>query len=244
LTGAADNLREAKMNEKKNNDDTRIRIQRFGAMQLYLHRYAMFIIIGLILTALPVLHRDFFSWVAYIFGGPANVFDSQQGIAWQGVNIARLIHRILGVGLILISVIFVLWALFFTDRRWDVLRPRASLGKVYNYYFRGIHERFGKYNPGQSFMFRLVMVYIVLAVISGIIMWFRGYFPLGIVRFAHLLHAIAFFTAIAELVVHVYFGIIFPPNRKGAAAMFGDGYMPADFAKEHHEGWYEEVMKK
>jgi formate dehydrogenase subunit gamma len=232
------------MNEKKNNDDVRIRIQRFSTMQLYLHRYSMYIVLGLIITALPVLHREIFSWVAYIFGGPANIFSSQKDIVWQGVNVARLIHRILGVGLIALSIIFIVWALFFTDRRWEIIRPRARLGQMYNYYLKGIHEKFGKYNPGQSFVFKLVMVYIVLAVISGVIMWFRGYFPLSIVRFAHLLHVIAFFIAIAELAVHVYFGIIFPPNRKGAIAMFGDGYMPADFAKEHHEGWYEEVMKK
>ena len=231
------------MNERKNND-THIRIHRFSAMQLYLHRYAMYFVLGLIITALPVLHKDIFSWVAYIFGGPANLFSSQQDIVLQGVNVARLMHRILGVGLIALSIIFIVWATHFTDRRWEIIRPRARLGQMYNYYMKGIHERFGKYNPGQSFVFKLVIVYVVLSILSGLVMWFRSHFPLSVVRFAHLLHVIAFFIAIAELAVHVYFGIIFPPNRKGALAMFGDGYVSADFAKEHHEGWYEEVMKK
>ena len=232
------------MNEKKVSETPKIRLQRFTLMQLYLHRYAMYIIIGLIITALPVLHRDFFGWFSYIFGGPPNIFSSGKDVVWQGVNVARLIHRVLGVGLLILSILFIAWALFFTDRKWEIIRPRSSMGKVYNYYFRGIHEKFGKYNPGQSFMFRLIMIYVVLAVVSGFVLWFRGYFPLGLIRFAHLLHEIAFFIAISQIVVHAYFGVIYPPNRKGAIAMFGDGYMPADFAKEHYEGWYEEVMKK
>jgi len=233
------------MNENLNNDSTqRTRLLRFSTMQLYMHRYAMLFVLGLIITALPVLSKDIFSWVAVIFGGPANLFFSGTDVVYQGVNVARLLHRILGVGLIVLSLLFIVWALYFDDRKWEIIRPRAKMGQLYNYYMRGIHERFGKYNPGQIFVFKLVMVYVILAIISGLVMWFRSYFSLPMVRFAHLLHVVAFFIAIAELVVHVYFGIIFPPNRKGAVAMFGDGYMPEDFAKEHHEGWYEEVKKK
>jgi hypothetical protein len=43
--------------------------------------------------------------------------------------------------------------------------------------------------------------------------------------------------------VHLYLSLL-PMNRQALNAMFGDGSLPIDYIKSHHQIWYEKLTGK
>jgi len=187
------------------------------------------IAISFILAALSglMLFYPLFFPVGYLFGGPT----------W-----ARILHPFIGVAM---SVLF-FWAARYltyhnrmTDADWqwlkrlpDVLRNRTQ----------GLPE-VGKYNAGQKLLFWTQVYGTALLLITGILIWqpwFAPFLPVGVVRAAVLLHALAGFVLIAGLIVHVY-AVIWV---KGTLRAMTQGTVTRAWAKTNHPGWYRHVLSK
>jgi formate dehydrogenase subunit gamma len=99
----------------------------------------------------------------------------------------------------------------------------------------------GKFNGGQKILFWLLVTSMVLLILSGIVMWrayFAFLFPVAIIRFASVVHAVAATVMIALIIFHIYAAIW---TRESIDAMLY-GRVRRAWAKQHHPAWFREMM--
>ena len=70
--------------------------------------------------------------------------------------------------------------------------------------------------------------------------YFSGFFAIGVIRLASVLHAFFAFVLIASIVVHVYAAIWV----KGSVGAMTSGKVSWAWARKHHKLWYDEMRKK
>jgi cytochrome b subunit of formate dehydrogenase len=89
----------------------------------------------------------------------------------------------------------------------------------------------GRFNPGQKL--HLVVIYLLLLVYAstGLIMIFVPG-ALG----PWVAHTICFAPSVLFLAIHLFLSIINPPTRKAIKGIV-TGYVPLDYAREHHALW-------
>lgn len=222
------------------------KIQAFSPVQRFYHRHLIYLMFFFILTGLPIL-SDSFHWIAYVFSIPFNFFAQENGdLLSTGLQVCRTIHRIAGVVLVLISIPFALGMLF-KIRQWQIWPERWGPSALFegmkelkkNYVDYG-HARFGKYNIGQKAAFWAFFFGMIALTASGFILWFRSYFAQSTVDAMRITHDIAFLIVLFTLIVHIYFAL-FPRNRHGLDAMFGDGMMDEKTVRSHHSLWYSKI---
>ena len=98
----------------------------------------------------------------------------------------------------------------------------------------------GKLNGGQKLMFWSLVTCMVLLILSGIVVWrayFSFLFPVGVVRFAAVVHSVAGAIMIALIMGHIYLAIW---TRESIGAMLY-GRVRRAWAKQHHPAWYREM---
>jgi formate dehydrogenase subunit gamma len=201
-------------------------IQRYTARERSNHWVVAIAFVLAALSGLALFHPAFFFLTNLFGGGP-----------W-----ARILHPFIGVVMFLFFM--ALAARFWrfnhitaADRQWmqrikDVLCNRDQ----------GLPE-LGKYNAGQKVLFWVMVVSIPVLLLSGIVVWqpwFAPYFPIGLLRVAAVVHALAAWIMILGIVVHVYAAIWV----KGTIRAMTRGTVSAAWAKQHHRAWYREMTGK
>jgi len=200
-------------------------IKRYNPAERANHWVVAVTFILLAVSGLALFYPLFF-WLTNLFGGGT----------WT-----RILHPFVGV---LLAVSFTKLASRFwnlnriTDndrvwirRVWDVITKRDQ----------GLPE-VGHYNAGQKYLFWTMVISIAILFASGILMWqpwFAPFFPVGLIRLASLLHALAAFVLIAGFIVHVYATIWV----KGTLRAMTCGTVTRAWAAQNHPGWYREVGK-
>lgn len=200
-------------------------IERYKPEDRVNHWVTAMTFILLALSGLALFHPAFY-WLTNLFGGGT----------WM-----RILHPFIGV---VLAVSFWLLARRFralnritdADREWmrrlrDVLAKREQ----------GLPE-VGHYNAGQKYLFWIMVTMIALLLVSGIVLWqpwFAPWFPVGLIRVAALVHALAAFVIILGVIVHIYSAIWV----KGSVRAMTRGTVSRAWAKQHHPGWYREVNK-
>ena len=200
----------------------RDRLIRYSPLDRANHWTMAMVFVLLALSGLAFFHPAFF-FLSHTLGGPV----------W-----ARILHPFLGVVLVL---------LFYAMAARHV--RRNLLGENDVQWVRRIGDvldnrdeklpPIGKYNPGQKLVYWALVVSIAVLLISGVIMWrpwFAGYFPIPLIRFASLLHAVSAFVAIVTIVVHVYAAIWV----KGSIRSMTRGWVTRAWARHHHGLWARE----
>jgi formate dehydrogenase subunit gamma len=179
----------------------------------------------LALSGLAMFHPSLF-WLSSLFGGGQ----------WT-----RILHPFLGL---VMFVSFLLLAMRFwrhnllddSDIQWlrqfdDVLANREeNLPEV------------GRYNAGQKLLFFVMAACLILLLLSGIVIWrryFSAYFPIGVIRLAAVVHALAAFVLIVGIVVHIYAALWI----KGAISAMVRGTVTLGWARKHHPRWFRESVK-
>jgi formate dehydrogenase subunit gamma len=120
------------------------------------------------------------------------------------------------------------------DREWG-----KHLAEIMANRARNLPE-IGKYNYGQKALFWALVVIVPTLIVSGFIIWqpyFAPAFPIALVRFAVLIHALAAFIGIIAIIVHVYAAIWTP----GSIRAMTRGTVTTAWARHHHPAWYKEV---
>ena len=178
------------------------------------------------------------------------LFIPQLGILAQD-SWTRIIHRVAAVLFVVIPIIYL------------ILKPKASwqgikdafnwgsedigwLKAAPRYYFLGDEKDMppqGHMNTGQKLWWFMVIVFGVLFVISGLIMWaFKTTAAPALLQWMVLLHDVAFIVTGAMLFVHIYLGVIHPMMTESWKAITG-GKISTEYAKSHHGKWYKELPK-
>ncbi|MBK1613270.1 formate dehydrogenase subunit gamma [Rubrivivax gelatinosus] len=196
-------------------------IKRYDASERANHWAVGWLFLGVMLSGLAFFHPALFPLTMF-FGGPT----------W-----ARILHPYIGVGMALLFALMAwrFWKLNVigaADVEW--LR---NVGKMVDGDDHDMPAQ-GKYNGGQKVLFWALVVCMAVMLLTGIPMW-RAWLtlPVGVVRVASLLHAVAGIGMILLIVMHAYAAIW---TRGTIRAMFY-GTVTRAWAKQHHRNWYRSV---
>ena len=178
------------------------------------------------------------------------LFIPQLGIIAQD-SWTRVIHRIA-------AVLFVIAPLIYIPMNWKSTKRGIKdafswgaddigwLQAAPRYYFLGDEQGMppqGHMNTGQKMWWFIVIVFGVIFVITGAVMWFaKTTAPAAVLQWMVFVHDIAFIVTGAMLLLHIYLGVIHPLMTESWGAM-ARGKISSEYAKMHHAKWYEEVTK-
>lgn len=237
-------------------------VKLFSELEIWTHKHVIHFAVALILTGLiisatklPWPLNVFFEWLAYAFGTPASYVAAELGFSpleqsysaySLGVQIARIIHRLAGIGMAFIGITWLLGELP-RAKEWQVW-PEGDLWtavkNLVDYYTKKRMPKFGKYNVGQKLWIVSVVVGFALMLATGLIMWFRDLFSPDIVNASHILHTWLAWLGIAGLIVHAYLAVGIPEHKPMVRAMFRTGTAPEEFVKHHHPLYYEKISRE
>jgi len=163
----------------------------------------------------------------------------------------RVIHRIAAV----IFVVIPLWYLITNWKAsWKSIREAFTWGAedlgwlkaAPFYYFLGDDKAMppqGHMNSGQKLWWVMVIIFGVIFVITGLILWaFKAIAPAGLLQWTVFIHDVAFITTGAMFFVHIYLSVLHPLMTEAWGSM-ARGKVSAEYAKSHHGKWYEEISK-
>lgn len=232
----------------------------FTRLQRSFHNHLLHFMIFFIISGLPLLSTHF-SFLGSIFaipyefiGSVANDF-STSGMTDNerlaiGLQVARVIHRLTALLFIIMAIPFAIvqligiknWAIW-PEYSWGPMAFLEGNKALISNYVLLRHARFGKFNVGQK-IFAWTMIFVITAItVSGFVLMFRGFFPQAVQELSRFVHAASFVIIGVFLIVHLYLSLL-PMNRQALNAMFGDGSLPIDYVKSHHEIWYEKLTGK
>ena len=197
-----------------------------------------------------ILHWIHASAFVLLFLTGLILFIPQLGILAQD-SWTRVIHRIA-------AAIFVIAPLIYIPMNWEATKRGIKdaftwgaddigwLKAAPRYYFFG-DEKFmppqGHMNTGQKMWWFIVIVFGLLFLITGAVMWFaKTTAPPAVLQWMIFAHDVAFIVTGAMLFLHIYLGVIHPLMTESWGAMVG-GKVSVEYAKKHHRKWYEEVAK-
>ncbi|QYD73206.1 formate dehydrogenase subunit gamma [Paraburkholderia edwinii] len=200
-------------------------IVRYTANERTNHWITAITFVLLALSGLAMFHPAMF-WLSALFGGGQ----------WT-----RILHPFVGlvmfVSFLILAVRF--WRHnYLDDNDWQWMR---QIDDVLANREEKLPE-IGRYNAGQKLLFFVMVVCLVLLLLSGIVIWrayFSFYFPIGLVRAAALVHAVAAFVLIVGIIVHIYAALWV----KGSVSAMVRGTVTLGWARKHHPRWFRESIK-
>ena len=114
------------------------------------------------------------------------------------------------------------------------------------YYFLGDEKGMppqGSMNTGQKMWWFIVVVFGIMFVITGAVMWFaKTSASPAILQWMVFIHDISFIVSGCMLLLHIYLGVFHPMMDEAWGAITG-GKISAGYAKKHHGKWYAEISK-
>ncbi len=170
-----------------------------------------------------------------------------------GIQVTRNIHRVVAV---LFTIGMIIGFVGKGEgarqmRRWfkDVIsfgKDDFAHAKNFGIEFFGGHKPFppqGKFNGGEKLNSMITILGTLCIVISGYIIWFAPSIPQWIVQWAYPIHSACALFMGALLIAHLYLGLLHPDSNQALKGIF-TGWVPAKFAFEHYEKWYNEEAKQ
>ncbi|CAD6534089.1 Formate dehydrogenase, cytochrome b556(fdo) subunit [Paraburkholderia hiiakae] len=202
-----------------------LRIERYNANARTIHWITAISFVLLALSGLALFHPALF-WISALFGGGQ----------WM-----RILHPF--IGLVMFCAFSGLairyWhhnLIQFSDIQW-LLR----IANILQNQEEGLPEA-GRYNGGQKMLFWTLLPCMITLLLSGIVLWrryFSAYFPIDVIRFAALVHALVAFVLILAIMVHIYAGIWID----GTLGAMLHGYVTPGWARKHHPRWFRSIIK-
>lgn len=195
-------------------------IVRYSAAQRINHWIVAISFVLLALSGLALFHPAFY-WLTALFGGGQ----------WT-----RILHPWIGVVMFVSFAIFAatMWRTNLMGKRdWQWIR---QVGDVVRKREDRVPEA-GRYNGGQKLLYFMQIILMLGLLVTGIIMWreyFWGFFSVGPIRIASLLHAFLAFVLICAIIVHIYAGLWV----KGSVRAMTRGTVTPGWAWKHHRGWW------
>lgn len=208
------------------------KIKRFTRFQRYVHWTTAILFVALGITG-AVLMFGRFLIIPYIgpeIGGPLTL-------------VMKRIHDFAGpafaVSLIVLALTFIKGNFpKLVDIKW-IFKGGGLLGG---------HAPAGRYNAGEKGWYWIAVLVGIVVVASGLVLDFTqilDFTSYGRTRdnitFAHWVHSISAVGIMAASLGHIYMGTI---AMEGAFEAMQTGSCDANWAKEHHDIWYEELVEQ
>ena len=206
------------------------RVKRWTGLERTLHWYTAILFICLAISGLSLL-----------FGRALLIplFGPQNYALWASfsINIHNTLGPFFAIGPILM---FLCWVRHNMPNKVDIVWMMQGGGII-----GSKHPSAGKANAGEKIWFWIVMLIGLGAVcISGfaLIGWVQDYFGVAdtreLAQIMHVIHAISAILWIAIFIGHAYIGTI---GSEGSIDAMSKGHVSVEWAKQHHDIWYEQV---
>ena len=204
---------------------SRMMIQRFRPADRYAHWtmaivWVTLAVTGLIITfgkvlLLPIIGHTLYSWLAA-----------------AAKNLHNFVGPILIVGVVWMIIRYLPYNRLNKD---DFIWMTKIVGNLTGHEYPS-----GKFNGGEKLVFWFLLVlFTPLLIISGLVLDFPNFGQTrATMQTFNAIHMVLAYVAIAMAFVHIYLGTI---GMKGAYRAMRDGYVTAEWAKHHHELWYNDV---
>lgn len=173
------------------------------------------------LSGLALFHPALF-WLSNLFGGGP----------WT-----RVLHPFIGLFMVLVF-------LGLSSRVWDENRLAGADWQWLRQWRDVVNNReerlpeVGRYNGGQKLLFFVLVACLLTLFVTGFLIW-RAYFtlPVGLVRLAAVLHAIAALVLVCTVLVHIYAGFWV----RGSMHAMLRGTVTPGWAWKHHRAWFRQI---
>lgn len=203
-----------------------VKIQRFTTLQRTAHWSTAILFVILAVTGMILLFGR--AVLIPIFGG--------EGFSFLAI-VARTLHDYLGP--LFMFTLTLLFVLFVRD---NIPQPKLDIqwvlkgGGLF-----GKHVSAPRYNAGEKLWFWIASIGGLAVVISGLVLDFPIF---GQTRetmgFYYMVHSISAVVLIVVSMGHIYMGTA---ALEATFEVMKTGYCDANWAKEHHDLWYEEVSR-
>ncbi len=166
-------------------------------------------------------------------------------------NWSRLIHRVAALVFVVMPLIYMAtnWKSSWKGIKDAFIWGPDDLGWVRaapRYYFLSDEKSMppqGHMNTGQKMWWFMVIVFGIIFVITGFIMWaLKTSAPSPLLQWSVFIHDVSFITTGAMLFVHVYLSVLHP-LMAGAWGSMARGKVSVEYVKSHHAKWYDELTK-
>jgi thiosulfate reductase cytochrome b subunit len=100
----------------------------------------------------------------------------------------------------------------------------------------------GRFNAGQKLLFWAIIGCLSALLLTGFVIWrqyFSHFFPIGVIRFSVLAHALFGWVLICAIVVHIYAAIWI----KGSVRAMTQGKVTYGWAYKHHRQWFRDILR-
>jgi formate dehydrogenase subunit gamma len=205
-------------------DVPRATIVRYTATERTNHWLVALAFVLAALSGLALFHPALF-WLSGLFGGGP----------WT-----RILHPYIGLFMLVMFVFY--GAGRIADNRME-RRDWAWLRQIRDV-ISNREERVpevGRFNAGQKLVYWAVVLCLPVLLVTGIIIWrsyFAEYFPITVIRWGALLHALFAFVLICTIIIHIYAGIWV----KGSIRAMTRGRVTPGWVWKHHRAWFREMM--
>jgi formate dehydrogenase subunit gamma len=203
-------------------------IVRFGAFERFVHWMTATCFIILAITGLNIT-----------FGRPLllPLMSPEAFTAWS--EAAKYAHNFVSfpftIGVVLI---FLMWIGGNIPNRVDVEWVKVGGGIVGD-----AHPPSYRFNAGQKMIYWIVVLGGAASAISGYLLMFPFYGDLTVsgMQTAQMVHSIVAVLFVAAMLAHIYIGSI---GMEGAFEAMGTGEVDVNWAREHHNLWLDEELKR
>lgn len=205
-------------------------VPRWNAFERFVHWVTAISFIVLAITGLSLL----FGRAVLI---PLMGYSGFSG--WAGL--AKGLHNFVGPWLFTpgVALMIIMWIRHNIPNTED-LQWLAQGGGIVG---KGKHPHAGRMNGGEKIWFWFICTVGVAAIISGFFMDFPNWWSASRegMQQANIVHAITGILWVALWFGHAYIGTV---GTEGALEGMTSGRVDANWAKQHHDRWYEEVQAK
>jgi formate dehydrogenase subunit gamma len=178
------------------------------------------------LSGLALFHPAMY-WLTNLFGGGP----------WT-----RILHPLMGLAMILFFLLLsgtIARHVFLQPLDWTWLR---QIGDLVNGREHRLPE-VGRYNAGQKLVWWIAAACLLTLVLTGVPMWrayFSHYFPVDVIRYASMLHALGALVLVCTIIVHIDSAIWV----RGSIRSMTRGWVTPGWAWKHHRAWYREIISQ
>jgi len=227
--------------EKRRRDGAERGYVRFDRIQIAQHATLALTFILLVITGFALRYEDA-GWARLV------------GLAYLAEPVRSTLHRAAAVGLIVTSIVHVLYIAFVRRGREEIkaMAPTARdardlVDNMRFYTWRSPRRvRFGRYDYTQKAEYWALVWGTVLMALTGIVLWFpawaTGLFPAWIVSISETIHFYEAWLATLAIIVWHFFFVIVHPEVYPMSWIWLTGKMPEHEARTVHGRWYDEEL--
>ena len=200
-------------------------VRRYTSPEMVVHWFLAVTFVILALSGLLLLYGR---WVLIPLLGP-------EGFSVTA-TVCKNLHNY--VGLLFTALLPIAFFLYLKDSLFN-LRVDGKWFMRFGGYLGGEEPGSEKVNAGQKAWYWVAMLGGLVLVVSGLVLDFPNFQQdRGWLQGAHVIHTIASIAVMAFFVVHLYLATI---GVEGALESMLNGHVDANWAKQHHAIWYEEI---